>query len=147
MERIIKFRFWEKTSQKFITDIDALSKNVSVLISYVFEGKDKLIIPSQFTGLIDKNGIEVYEGDVIKWKETRFHTKEQEIKGVAMPKFYQSVVEWQDGEFIVSSEQNRDTPLCCFFGDSMDNKFDYKAEIIGNIYQNTELLTPTKQNN
>ena len=61
----IKFRFWEKPSKKFIYDIDALSKNPSVLISKIFSGEDSQIVAEQFTGFPDKNRVAVYEGDVV----------------------------------------------------------------------------------
>ena len=94
----------------------------------------------QFTGLLDKNGTEIYEGDIVSWKETRFHTQKQIENNIPMPKIYKSIVYYEDGGFIVSSDQEKDTPLCCFFNDSIDNKFDYKAEVIGNIYENPELF-------
>jgi len=133
MKREIKFRFWSGESMMPHRELVDDKYTIAQLSS-------PLYIPMQFTGLVDKNGKEVYEGDIIKWKETRFHTEEQKENGVPMPKVYKSAVEWQDGEFIVSSDDNHDTPLCCFFGDSLDNKFDFKAEIIGNIYENPELI-------
>ena len=135
MSREIKFKVWENDKKIFLSEHD-----VSFFSLDDMKYNDPHVF-LQYTGLKDKNGKEVYEGDIIKWKETRFHNEQQKSKGVPMPKFYKSAVEWQYGEFIVSSDDNYDTPLCCFFGDSLGNKFDFKPEIIGNIYESPELLT------
>lgn len=139
--RVFKFRAWDKfnaqywNSEEYNNLGDFFKK-----IQHFIDGGNDLII-EQFTGLIDKNGKEVYEGDIIKWKETRFWNKEQEEKGVAMPRFFKSAVVYDDAGFLVSSTQEFDTPLCCFFrGEDVHNQFDYKAEVIGNIYENPELL-------
>lgn len=135
--REIKFRAWIE-SQNYMA-IQG-TPDLETLKSFMFHyGDEKNLM--QFTGLIDKNGKEVYEGDIIKWKETRFWNKEQEEKGVAMPRFFKSAVVYDDAEFLVSSTQEFDTPLCCFFiKEDVHNQFDYKAEVIGNIYENPELL-------
>jgi len=82
--REIKFRFWEESSSKMIIDdIDRISKNPSVKISEVFEGKD-IIHAMQFIGLKDSkrtkeypDGQDIYEGDydvdfqVVMWCDKR----------------------------------------------------------------------------
>ena len=72
----------------------------------------------EFTGLHDKNGKEIYEGDVVQWggsdKETR-------------------AVEFKDGRFGILHCYN---PDCNIFQTSI---WDL-VEVIGNIYENEELL-------
>ena len=75
----------------------------------------------QWTGLRDKGGREIYEGDILVWPHLKGDT----------PK----VVVWVPGE-------------CCFAADGPDGKpdswLDEKCEVIGNIYENPELLEAPK---
>ena len=71
----------------------------------------------QFTGLKDKNGKEIYEGDYLQHADGEV-----------------SVVEWLDGCFVVRHFWNKKKSDCDFI--AAKNLF----EIIGNIYENPELL-------
>lgn len=61
--RKIKFRFWSPAGKAFIHDY-----RYNGLVDELFDEKDfDTLIPQQFTGLIDKNGVEIYEGDLINF--------------------------------------------------------------------------------
>ena len=76
----------------------------------------------QFTGLLDKNGVEIYEGDIIKYV-TQYYGNRLER---------QRVVEWIDD----MQDDSFGEPL------SMGYRFyGGDIEVIGNIYENPDLLT------
>lgn len=78
----------------------------------------------QYTGLHDKNGQEIYEGDIVL---------QQGYNGKKIP----MVVRFENGAFIVGyhkGSSTRKTPMLV----------SCKCEVIGNIYDNPELMEDKK---
>lgn len=113
--REIKFRAWDE-SQNYMayqgtSDLESIQ-------SFMHHFGDKTLM--QFTGLHDKNGKEIYEGDVLNFGNNN-HVE----------------VKFENGAFTVFSE-----PLGWDF-DSEDIPIltDFKyCEIIGNIFENADLV-------
>lgn len=77
----------------------------------------------QYTGLRDKNGVEIYEGDIVE------NLYDGTMKDRGVVEFDTIGSNDADGNFYVYGY---------FFDDRLTGEFGY--EVIGNIYENPELL-------
>ena len=113
--REIKFRAWDEYNKRIVWPEVLVFKGDKVYPMY----SDKVRILMQYTGLKDKNGKEIYEGDIIQVRQ-----------GFVS---FTDVVEFRDAEFLFKHQDqfDNDTSLLPFVRD---------GEIIGNIYSNPELL-------
>jgi uncharacterized phage protein (TIGR01671 family) len=81
----------------------------------------------QFTGLKDKRGKEIWEGDILKMKEDICLIDNEEIDVVIFEKgMFKTNCDWDDG--------------CYCIGNGIFLDGDNYLEVVGNIFENPELL-------
>jgi uncharacterized phage protein (TIGR01671 family) len=123
--REIKFRAWDIIDKRMISWRELLDYG-SGLADYL-EHPNELVF-QQFTGLLDKNGEEIYEGDIVRWDN-----------GIAKDEYRGSI--WQ----IIWDNDYAQFTLKLIKGLFTDTPYfkrhwRHYLEIIGNIYSNPELL-------
>ena len=122
--REIKFKAWD-TENRCFQEIDNIVIARNEMPTSINSGKYQIqsngqIVLLQYTGLKDKNGVEIYEGDIVKYK-TFYYGKEKE-----------RIVEvkWEKEATDLFGEPDFIGFLARWEG----------GEVIGNIYENPELL-------
>lgn len=130
--REIKFRAWEVKGKGWITGFNMVDYHgyfnkgfKPSIFRYSTEWEDGEYILEQFTGLHDKNGKEIYDGDIVGWDE---------MSEPMLCSFWR-------GKWVLVHK-----PTCraevegeC----AHDDLFDFESEeleIIGNIHKNTRFL-------
>jgi len=129
--REIKFRAWDKVCKpnriKTWEQLLAQYQLTHVFVSDYF-------ILMQYTGLKDKNGKEIYEGDIVSFEDA-----ECDAEGYNDNVFLNRGVVSYDEVSMCYSFSNRQTV------EMEDLYIPTDAEIIGNIYENPELLEEVRE--
>lgn len=116
MSREIKFRAWDQLNNRMIPlCFPTVNGGAEWISGCDSTGKDYFFM--QYTGLKDKNGKEIYEGDILDWLGRKFPITINLLHGL---------------RFMVGKDQ-------------LVKMHASEGVVIGNIYENPELLKETNQ--
>lgn len=131
MSREIKFRAWDRIN-KIMTynPINAINFEGQILLNdgkfYDIDKTDYILM--QYTGLKDKNSKEIYENDIIRVNDDRDGDRTYEV-------IFEKGCYWGNCIYTPRKTTPQKTLLC-----DLDFFVHQSQEIIGNIYENSELL-------
>lgn len=119
MSREIRFRAWDKEEKRML-DWHEHSEEIKEAIPRDCgdEWTERCEV-MQFTGLLDKNGQEIYEGDIVRSNSLKPFT-----------------VEWSDGTWYGTGWILRRVDNRCVWG--LDHKVP--CRVLGNIHENGDLI-------
>lgn len=127
MKQEIKFRAWNK-KDKVMVDVAAMNFGPSGLWSLIEDAYDAELQLAdnyelmQYTGLKDKNGREIYEGDIVRTGEDNIGDPDPTIGQVIM----------REGSWLIENEKKQEE--IGLFSEITSR------EVIGNIFEDKQLL-------
>ena len=144
--REVKYRAWDKVNKEMHVDIQEADGTHDHITYNTDESMVKLHIDSfsdylhdddfiiiQYTGLKDEKGIDVFEKDIVNIVELGKNILE-----------YVSVVEYENSGYLVTEPNGTQVPLDCFHNQENAVMPLFEIEVIGNAFENPDLLEGEK---
>lgn len=131
----IKFRAWRKDIEVMypVLKLDFVDEKATIWSKFTgnsYEWIDDLVI-MQYTGLKDKYGVEIYEGDILELRANPFNKKRDLFQVVFKYGGFRD--EWNNyiGQCLPPDIRNKQGGRV---------RLNEACEVVGNIYENPELL-------
>ena len=126
--REIKFRCWYDNQMHKVQDISFRHKTINLFGADIIKFEDGTLM--QYTGLKDKNGVEIYEGDIIDIHQT--------VNG-----YNQFVIEYDDYKFSARYYNQKTKEIGSWYNYDLDelfelNEYEKELEVVGNIYEDSK---------
>lgn len=124
--RPIEFRGWSKDLKGVVYGYYLIDVDEHIIVCKnkgVYHEVDPESV-GQYTGLKDKNGKRIFEGDIVKGDEY--------YNGDSLYKWYPSQIKYDDGGYYIDCVNAPELDSC--------EVHNCNIEIIGTIYENKELL-------
>lgn len=121
--RSIKYKAWDKTQKRWMTEKEIGSYNFATNVSE-YAG----VSWCGFTGLHDKNGKEIWEGDILSISQTYEPNDSEKFENC------KAIVSFSNGSFRTD-----------FFNSILNQKYcdgsgNWIVEVLGNIHEHPDLL-------
>lgn len=129
-EEKLQFRFWDETEEKFVDGLDYAVDQWGNVVPRMSGGYYADIVLQRYTGLNDKNGKQIFEGDIVRLLDDELCYEVKFAEEYAAFTVY-----------LHPSNKKLDiTDLMCDIW-SVDDR-----EVIGNIFENSDLIKGAEQN-
>ena len=134
MQRTIKFRVWDKHTNQWLNSVDIYPNTAAHIGFEVFRYPHRNIVFQQFTGFVDRQGREIYEGDIVEYcnYEPIDEQDWNEVKEIGTVEFIASEYGGKLGFEVVGKIRD-------YYG-----SWPEEVNVIGNVFENalakTELI-------